>query len=124
MHAYPTGHQNPSSNRPLPHPAPPSVSQDAVPIPPGKKYPLAGAEQQYSDVLPLPLAGMFIRWAGHPDILDRGGDKATIYDLEGISGSGSEADEEEDKAQRRGVNKARTGKAVGQATQVVMGASL
>ena len=40
---------------------------------------------------------MFIRWAGYPDILDGGGDMATIYDLEGISGSESEANEEEDK---------------------------
>ena len=63
-HASPKGRKNPSSKRHTPHPAPPSISQDAVPSPPGTKYLSVGAGQRYSDVLSLLLSGMF---AGRQD---------------------------------------------------------
>ena len=54
-----TVQKNPSRKRHTPHPAPPSISKDAVPIPPGTKYPSVGAGQRYSNVLLCPLSGMF-----------------------------------------------------------------
>ena len=57
-----------------PLPVPPSVTQEAALSPPGIKDPPAGAEDQYRDVLPLPLVGMFNGWAGRPETI-KGGKK-------------------------------------------------
>ena len=82
----------------LPHqPVPPSASQDAAPIPPGKNYPPFGAGQRYRNVLPHLLVGMFTGWIERPDTVDVVGEEATIDNWVERSGSGAEVFEEEDK---------------------------
>ena len=99
-HAYPT-HASPTSQYKPPssehataslHPAPPIVSQDAAPSPPGTKYPPAGAGEQYHNVPPHPLAGMFTSQAGGPNTIDGGEDDPTVDNWEGRTSSESKAD--------------------------------
>ena len=49
-----------------PTPTPPSVLQDAAPIPPGNKDPLAVDVEKYRNILPLPLDGISTSRAGRP----------------------------------------------------------
>ena len=55
-----------SAQQQPPTPTPPSVLQDAAPIPPGNKDPLAVDVEKYRNILPLPLDGISTSRAGRP----------------------------------------------------------
>ena len=74
-HVFPSSRQKPPPvERPAasPQPAPPSVTQDAAPIPPGIKDTWAGAAERYQHVLTLPLDGMFTGQVGRPETIKGG----------------------------------------------------
>ena len=91
-HVSPDSSQNPPSVE-IPEassqPAPPSVTQDAAPSPPGIKDLPAGAAERYQDVLTLPLAGMFTGRVGLPKTIE-GGEKTDAEPYKGgPSGKGT-----------------------------------
>ena len=74
-HVSPASMQNPQPVEipsASPQPAPPSFTQEAAPSLLRIKDPLAGATEQYRDVLPLFLAGMFTVLAGRPKTIKGG----------------------------------------------------
>ena len=71
--------------------------QDAAPIPPGNKDPLAGDVDQYRNIIPLPLDGISTGRAGRPKKIDGGRDDPMVEDWEEGTGSEDGANKEEEE---------------------------
>ena len=65
-------------------PAPPIVTQEAAPIPPGIKDPPASTAEQYQDVHTLSLAGIFTGWVGRSETIE-GGEEPDADPYKGVS---------------------------------------
>ena len=83
-------------------PVPPSVTQEAALSLPGIKDPPDGTDDQYRDVLPLPLVGMFNCWVGSSETIEGGKEPdADAYEGESqwerhpVSEASSKEEEEE-----------------------------
>ena len=91
----------PASSQPVPH----SVTQEAALSLQIIKDTPAGAEEQYRDVLNLPLVGMFTGWARRPETI-KGGKEPDTDTYEGDSQwerhPGSEASAEEEEEEEEG----------------------